>query len=286
MSTTTTPITRELELGNHKYVIERPTGLKASRALAILRELSRSTPELQTSLADFRRTYEEENVVKLDRVQAKLRYPPRPLYDDDGKARLDDDGLPILVPSPVDRLTDEDWANAGGFFRLAASPSGTEVAMALLDRSLELAEDTVYRFLALFTIANDDLKRARKDGDDSALIAERAAELLDDAFADELVELAVVVSETVDQHFRRKASDLGGRLGKALRTFGVDWTPTTPESAPESSSSPSSSKPTSSTASDSTTGGTPTSPSDSPTTSSSPSDASPQPTPTPESNAS
>jgi hypothetical protein len=103
-----------ITLGTRTFVIERPTGLKASRALALMRALSRAMPDLQRDLADFRRTYEASNVLELDRVQAKLRYPPRPILDDEGAVRLDEHGEPLLLPSPVDRLTEADCEASGG----------------------------------------------------------------------------------------------------------------------------------------------------------------------------
>lgn len=274
------PATRTLELGGTTVRVERPSALKASRALAGIRALSRAAPELGSDLAVFRRKYEAENVLELDRVQAKLRNPPRPLTDPDGTVRLDPDtGQPLLLPSPVDRLTEADWEAAGGTWRIAVSPSGPEIVLALLDRGLELAELHVYRLLSLFTIPNADLKRYRAEGSLEDRLDARAAELLDDAYADELLELAVVVAETVDGHFRRKVGDLGDRMGNALRLFGIDpsrlrapdtTTPTpAPPTAPPSNDGPSDTRPSSSTVSPAPTPDGPlTSSSDSPMTSS------------------
>lgn len=258
------PSSRTLELGGDTVTVERPSALKATRALAILRELSRATPELLEHLARFRRQYEADNVLELDRVQAKLRYPPRPIFEGD-TAVLDEAGAPRLLPSPVDRLTEEDWTAAGGVYRVPASPSTEEVVLALFDRALELAEDTVYRFLALFTIPNRELKQARRAGTDLELIRERTEELLDDAFADELIELAVVVGEVVDGNLRRKTSAMGPRMTAAARLVGLKWTP-----SPAAKTTPSDdTRPSSSTASPASTDGDPTTSSTPPSTSSS-----------------
>lgn len=264
-----TTTTHELELAGRRIVIERPTGLKASRALALMRALSKAMPGLQTALAEFRHRYEAENVITLDRVQAKLRYPPRPL-ERDGAPVLDETGEPVLIPSPVDRLTEEDWTAAGGVYRLPASPSGEEVVVALFDLALETAEEHVYKLLALFTIGNEELKRARRDGRVDELVDERVGELLEDAFADELLELAVVAGEVVDHHFRRKAGELGERLGNALRLVGLGSRTPRTTSPSTSTDTPSSSKPSSSTDSPANTAdGLPTSSSTPPSTSSS-----------------
>lgn len=289
-----------IDLGGRTYTIERPTGLKASRALAQMRALSRAMPELVEELAEFRRKYEHDNVIELDRVQARMRYPARPLLVD-GEPLIEDVVLerdeagyptrterrPVILPSPADSMSEEDWQSAGGVFRVPASPSTPEVVAAMFDRALELAEHHVYRLVALFTIPNDELKALRRggDGDLERKLDERAEDLLDDAYADELLELAVMVGETVDHHFRRKTSELGERMGNALRLVGIDWTPasrsstTTTTPTEPSERTPSDERPSSSTDSDAPTDGTPTQPSTPPSSSSSSSDDSARSTP-------
>lgn len=273
--TMTAPPT-SIELGGRTYTVERPNARKASRAFALLRALSRAMPELNEDLAAFRRNYERNNIVELDRVQARVEFAPRPMTRD-GELVLDEDGEPRMIPSPVDAMTEEDWERAGHVFRAPKSPTREEVAIALFDKALELGEDLVYRLLALFTIGNDDVARYRKEGTLDERLDERADELLDVAYADELLELAVVCGETVDHHFRRKAGALGDRVGKALNLFGLNTkrtssTPTTTAPPSESSSpdGPSASKPSSSTdLPESTPDGDPTPSSTSPSTSSS-----------------
>jgi len=289
MSTNTT-----IELGGHEYRIERVSARKASTALALLRALSRSMPELQRDLATFRRDYEANNVIELDRVQAKLRYPPRPLTEltEDGveRAVLEADGTPRLLPSPVDRLTEADWERSGQTFKVPASPSTPEVITALFDKALDVAEEHVYRLLALFTLSNDDVARYRKDGSLKDQLADRSDSLLDDAFADEVLELAVVAGEVVDEQFRRKTDELGDRLGNALSLVGLrPPTRTTPTPAPSppapSKDGPSSLTPSSSTDSPAPTpDGPPTPSSTSPSTSSSSSAPSSSETTTPSAN--
>lgn len=282
------PPPNTVTLGNTDYRIERPTGLKASRALALMRALSRAMPELTGELAKFRRDYERDNVLELDRVQARMRYPAEPLVRD-GKPLTNEAGDILMLPSPVDRLTEADWEAAGGVYKVSASPGWGEVLTALFDRALELAESHVYRLLALFTIPNDELKALRKGGGIDEALEQRAELLLDESYFDELLELAVVVGETVDHHFRRKTADLGDRMGNALRLIGLDWTtkatpeqdsPATatsteaPPTPAPSTDGPSSSKPSSLTGSPDSTDGPPMPPSTSPSTDSSSSEQS------------
>lgn len=267
-----------ITIGDSEITLERVSARKASRALALLRALSRAMPGLQTELAEFRRTYEASNVVELDRVQARMRFPGRVLIGDDGgavlePAELDGEpnpraGQPVMIPSPVDRMTDEDWREAGGVLRLPSSPAPAEIAVALFDHALEQAEDHVYRLLALFTISNQEVTEAWRAGTLAERLLERADELLDQAYGDELLELAVACGELIDTQFVTKARSLGDRLGNLGRLVGIDrptTSPTAPAAAP--TTTPSSSTPTSSTDSPEPTDGQPTPASTSPGTS-------------------
>lgn len=252
--------TTEPTLNGSTITIERPNGRKATVALAILKSISAETPELLGELAKFRRDYERDNVVELDRVRALKRYPE-------------------LAAA----LTEADWERSGHTLKMPLSPSVEEIIAAMFGRALELAEAKVYRFVALFTINNADLKPAAKDGRLDELLTERVDALLDDLYADDLIELAVRVGETVDGHFRRKAASLGPRLGGLLRLFGLDLTPSaspmSPTATSPSSSTGDASRASSSTDTPESTVGRPTSPSTLPSTSSSSSASSAESTP-------
>lgn len=281
--------TQTITLGDVSYVIERPTGRKGSQALALIRALSKASPGLQRDMARFVREYEAENVVELDRAQARMRYPAQPITRD-GELVVNAAGDAVMAPSFVDQMTDTDWERAGHRLRLPKSPSQGEIVVAVLDVALETAEEHVYALLALFTLPNADVKRYWREGGDilRGKIAERADELLDDVPADELLELAVVVAEVIDGNLRGKLGELGDRAGNALRLVGLNRTPTTTPQAPStdagSTDGPSSSTPHSSTGADEPTDGASTTPSTPPSTSSSSSADSPSSTPSPERN--
>lgn len=309
MSTdTTAELARTAELGGQRVTLERPNGVKASRALAELKQAGSAVKEVTTAMGEFITEYERTHVIELDRIQARMRYPGRPILGLDGEVALEPAerpdgspnpraGQPAMAPSLVDAMTEEDWREAGGRLRLPESPSQQEVIGAVLPVALEHGEERIWRLLALFLIPNAEVARARRDGRLDALLEERVSTLLEDAYADELMELAAAVGEVIDHHFRRKASEVGERMGNALRVIGLGKKkPTTPTPAPtpssssspqeesptststpaeedatDATSSPSSSRPTSSTASDAPTDGPPTPSSSSPMTSSPPS---------------
>lgn len=284
-----TPTSTTIELGGKSVTIERVSARKASTALALMRHLSAAMPGLQTELAEFRRRYERENVLELDRVQARMRNPARPMVDSDGNLILTErkvndagevlveGGRPVMLPSPVDRMSEEDWQQAGGVYRVPSTPATYEIVAALFSTALEVAEEHVYKLLALFTMPNEEVARRRKDNSLLEHLAVLADELVDDNFADELLELAVVAGEVVDTQFKSKLATLEGRVGKVLALVGIKTekkvTPTT--DAPTSSDGSSSSTPSSSTDSPANTpAGPPTPSSSSPTSSSSSSDGS------------
>lgn len=253
-----------IDVGERTYTIERPSGAKASRALALLRALSSAVPEVQERIAQFTREYRESNTIYMTPAEARARYPGEVIRDAMGDPLIAEDGRVRMTPSPIAGITAEDWAASNNRLPLRAEPSFQEQIVAAFDIGLETAEDHLYKLLALFTLSNAEIKAGRADGTLDDLIETRANELLDDGYADEIIELAVVCGETVDNHFRRKVRQLGDRLGNALRLIGLgpDRLPTQPteDAQPQTTSSdgPSSSTPASSTDSPEPTDGDPT----------------------------
>jgi hypothetical protein len=307
-----------VHLAGREVTIERVSGRKASRAFSILRQIGKDVPGIIEAWGKAQTDFEATHGVELTRVQAHARFAARPLLDDGVPVRHPEhllipapegSDLPprvephpragelVMAPSPLDGLTEEDWNSSGGVMRMPESPSWVQLVAAVFPMVLDAAEESVYTLLALFVATNDEVKRWRRSGNLDEELTRIVDELLDDALADELLELAVVCGEVVDDQFVSKAADLGDRLGKALRLVGLSperlrkrtpgndsqtppeasqtsesggpETPTSPE--PESTSA-SSSRPTSPTDSDGPTGGTPTPSSTSPTSSSSPSE--------------
>lgn len=229
------PNTLRLRCGR-ELVVERVNGRKASQALKLLRRVNSTVKAVTTALGEFERDYARSHSVELDRVQARMRYPRRPLLDaDTGDPVREPDALEngepnpragdlILVDSPLDHLTPEDWERAGHVVRLPLSPSTPERIGAVFDVAVDGAEDEVWKLLALLTMSNEDLRaqRRRHDGPGiDAVLAELAEDLLDDAELDELLELAVIAGETIDDQFRRKLAELEDRAGNALRLLGL-----------------------------------------------------------------
>lgn len=286
------PARHVVTLKGEERTLERPNGAKASRILAELRGMSGAANQISAAIGEFTRAYEASNFVELDPAEARYRNPPRPLLDTEtGNVIVEPpelDGKPnpragevVMLPSRVDTITAEEWQASGGKLRLRATPSQPELIAAVLPQALELAEDRLYRILALFVIPNGELKQARKAGTLEDLLDETVTEVIFDAYFDELLELAVVAGELVDHHLMRKARELGDRAGNALRLLGLGpKRPTQATTTETPSDSPATSTPSSSPDSPESSDGPPT-PSSTPPTTSSPTSAASSRTPPP-----
>lgn len=291
---------RALTLGDgFEVVVERPNGVKVSRSFAILRSISNRLPEIAKAWGDYQRDYRASHATLVDRGYAMLRWGPQPLTSDgvpvlypakdaDGNAHPHG-GEVVIVPSPLESMTEEGWAAREQKIEMPSDPPMPELVAAVFDKALDVAEEHVYRVVALFTITNEEATALWLKGDGALdnKIAERVTDLLTNAYGDELIELATVVGEVVEDNFVRKVNELGGRLGKLRRLVGMGptTTPDEPQATPQptqtgsqegsgaSTPTPSSSSPDSSTVSGSNTDGDGATPSDAPTTSSEPSTA-------------
>jgi hypothetical protein len=229
---------RTLELAGRTVTIEPPSGRKASRAFALIRAIGREAPELITAWGEFETTYQAEHYVEIDRANAELRYGPEPLVREgelvvypDGHAKA---GEPIMLPGALESMTEEAWRAVDNKLRLPERP-GLEAKLANIIRhdAIERAEENVYRLVALFAMPNADVKRYRQDGSFNERLEDLVNELLDDADLIDLLELAVVAGEVIDEQFRTKAEKLGGRMGNALRVLGLEPRTLAPQTAPE-----------------------------------------------------
>ncbi len=287
--TTQREVSRTIRLGEQEVTVERPSGRKVAMALGLLRAVSGTVRELTVAYGRFVKEYGEAHYTELDRVQARLEFPRRPILDPTTRqptvepATLPDGSLNpragelVLAPSLIETMTEADWERTGHKLRIPRQPRREEVFGALFDMALERAEEEVYRLLALFATSNAEVAEWRRSGDPTTALKERADDLLDITLFDELLELAVVAGTVVDDAFRSKVAEMGEAAGNALRLIGLGpKEPNDPETSSEgdSSETSSTSRPTSSTASPEPTpspDGEPETSSTSPTTSSTPS---------------
>lgn len=264
-----------IKVHDREITLERFTLVKAMRVITLLGVIQKQIPEINRLMSEFKREYRQNNVIELDRVQAKMQYGPRPLLDEEGDPIMvrDDKGEEtnevLTIPSPIDRMTEEDWQRSGQVLRLRQSPSTTEMLMAIFPVAYEHAEQPVQRLLALIAMKNDDVAKYVKDGSIWDKVDEFATDVIGPAYLEEVMELAVAAGETIDGQVMTKAKGLGDRVGNLLRLIGMGPTKTESklETSPTSSEPPE--KPNTDSASpsqDISPGPTPTESSDSPGT--------------------
>lgn len=222
----------EVEVGGRKVTLERFTLAKAMRVITLLSVIQKAVPEINKAMAEFRRNYEEANVIELDRVQAKMRYGPQPVLGEDGEPMFKDGEL-LTIPSPIDRMSETDWERAGQTLRLRQSPATGEIATALFPLAFERAEQPVMRLLALVAMPNDDVERYVASGEIWDRVDDYARDVIGKAYLEEIMELAVCAAETIEGQVMAKARGLGERAGNLRRLFGNEQpTRTTPNSSP------------------------------------------------------
>jgi hypothetical protein len=187
----------KIMLGGSERLVPRLSGHKVFTALAILREVSREMPKITQEWSNFEREYRKQNSVVLDRTQALMQFPDR-----------------------LAHMTDADWEASGNKLTVGVSPSQEQTVAAVFPVAIDLAEKQVMRLMALVLASNEDIKLYRNEGTTKERLDQRANELLD-ADISELIELAVVAAEVVDDQVRSKIQELGQRTGKFLEMVGL-----------------------------------------------------------------
>jgi hypothetical protein len=256
---------RTVTVGERNITIEGFSGRKGARLVRMLDNLGKAVPEIQREAERYRREYEANNTIDIDRALARAQNPPQPMTRErpvieDGRAVCDDDGRPLVVveamldeqnrpimgPDPLGHISEEDWQASGHKLRTPRSPSDMEMLLNVLPRALELAETELAAVLALVAMPDAEVKQRGHDGSLKDALLEQGDALLDAPW-DQLVELALAASEALQDQYRQQVRGrLGERLDRAARSWGLDRlmsrvSPGTNSTTPASTTSPTSS---------------------------------------------
>lgn len=247
---------RTITLGSRNITVEPFSGRKALRAFHMLKQIATDAPAIMQTWHEFTAEYEREHALELSRAEARFEFPPIrgdvteldrldavpvEVRGDEWQRERDAAIAKVMRPGRFDHLTDQDWEKSGNRVRLPRSPSQAEQIVAVFPTALELAEEQVLRLLALIAMPEADVKAHRGDLNDKLDVL--AEDLLDAPFED-LVELAVIGGESVNDQYVRKTEKLGDRVGNALRLVGIKTKPREPSPTAKPSSSTSSGAPT------------------------------------------
>jgi hypothetical protein len=212
-----------IEVNGSQITVERFTLTKGMRVITLLQLIQRMVPDITKEIAAFRREYAADNIIELDRVQAKMRYGPTPILNDAGDVEKTPDGGVLTIPSPIDRMSEADWERSGQTLKLRQSPSNEEIMLAMFPMVWEHAQAPVLRLLALVAMPNADVERyAAVSGDELwAKVDQFASSVIAPAYLEEIMELAVTAAEQVEGQVMTKAKSLGDRVGKLAGLFGM-----------------------------------------------------------------
>ncbi|MEJ7783170.1 MAG: hypothetical protein WKF96_00105 [Solirubrobacteraceae bacterium] len=194
----------DVTIGGEARHIGEFSAYKALLAMEMIASVEGTFREVLGEVAAFKRSYEAEHYVQLDRAEARRHFRPKALYEtvvhhlEDGTTTEVDapvllDGAPLLGPDPLGHLTEADWAASEHKLRVPDSPSENVQIAAMVPVAFRLGRDEVLALLALVLTPNSDLERW--DTDDTVNVpvelAAAGRALLHRARADELVRLGI-----------------------------------------------------------------------------------------------
>jgi hypothetical protein len=199
---------REVRVGDRTVIVGRFRGYKATKMMQEAAAIGRRYPKIGKDLAAFKQAYGDENQIALDRAAAEFKL---------GEAARE--------------ISDKAWDSSGGVIRLRKSPTFEEQIVAIFPDLFEHAQQHVVRLLALVAASNSELREAYDDGDDAGvdrMLEQRGRDLLFEADAEELLDLALAGVEVGKAQF----APMRERLGKLMGQLGLQTAPTT-ETAPD-----------------------------------------------------
>jgi hypothetical protein len=226
-----------IKVGGRDITVERFCFAKAMRVITLLKKLQQSAPEISKAASDFRREYMAGNIVELDRVQAKMRFGPQPIFDDENKPMFHEGEL-LTMASPVDRMTEQDWERSDQTLKIRQEPSTPEMVAAVFPVAYEHAEKTVAQLLGLVIMSNTKVLEYVAAGTLWEEVDRLAADVIAPAYIEDVMELVVVVAETIEGQVMTKVKGLGDRLGKIRRLLTGEKTKTDPSEGSPTSSEP------------------------------------------------
>lgn len=181
--------TYQVTVGEETYTIQRFRGLKAIMAMASMTRIAREVPDI---LADAVKEYSQRNTITITESMARLPRWQSFTVEDFDKAEKDTGKREIELPTPM---------------------TANEQTMYALPVLLEKARKEVVRLLALLIIPNAELKEADKADAVPDALDKYEDVLLYEAELDQLVDLALMASDVLQEQL----ADRKDRLGKLMK---------------------------------------------------------------------
>jgi hypothetical protein len=212
----------KVTIGGNERTVPVLNGVRALESLRLIQEIMQVAPDVMRKRAAFIKTYGEENAEILSRGQAKVRFPPRPVYNaQTGDPVLDENGQVRLV-DPLGRISEHDWASMSNALVIKPAPGDLEVGLVMVQDVLSKALLPFTRLLGLLMANNGDvLTHMFNDSDLDEWLEKEGRKILNDADIDELIELVIVAIEVSNNRVKKKLEKMGDRVGNVLSVFGL-----------------------------------------------------------------
>lgn len=215
---------RTVTIGADEHPIHSFSGYKAVRAGSIVARITKKVPQILDEMAEFQRTYEENNQLRLTKEMAKL--PKFSVTKPNGD----------LVPL----FGEEDFAAAAkdgkDYISIPQAPTTMEKWAAVFPTVFEAAELELRELFGLILITNEDLEKADEADEVEKALAAKGRQVLHQAELSQMLELLVVSAEVLRGEFEGKEERLRPILG--MMGMGAPPSPSPPEpssSGPEPS---------------------------------------------------
>ncbi len=197
---------KEVRIGERNVTIPRFSAFKIARSGRLISQIAKAYPTIMFDVAKFERDYEEQNTIRITKTMAQL-----PRFDS-------------LA------LTDEDFEGRE-FVELPRSPSNGQMFASVFPQIMEAAEGDVITLFALVLAPNKELEEADENDGIDEYLKTSARKLLHEAFADQLLDAAIVVAQVLAEQFAGKIDE----AGKAAASLQDQVTGAKSTNSPESS---------------------------------------------------
>jgi hypothetical protein len=245
---------RKVTIAGEERTLAEFSTYKAEVAFDELTKVEALWQEIVTAMAEFKRRWEAEHYVELERSEARREFRPKVLYrsrlSDDGtvieEPMLGPDGEPLLGPDPLGHLSEEDWAASGHHLRVSDSPSRDMQWASIVPLAFQKGRKQVVRVIALTLISNTELEEwDEADRDLDAELDAAARKLSHRSQPEELLLAATAIvgllQEQLGGPFEEFAAQVGGVLKARQKRAEVEQEPE--PMRPEPSEEPTSSTP-------------------------------------------
>lgn len=227
----------DVTIGGESRTIHEFSAYKALVAGDLIASGEAAYRKVLREVAQFKRGFEGENYVEMDRAEARYEFRPRVLSKRDVTHQEDGstvetaepmlvDGRPVIGVDPLGHLTEDDWQHSGQKLRIHNSPERALEIAAMVPIALREARDLTFRLVALVLTTNDELERWDTAGEniEQKLDAE-AKRLSHRATLAEIVSLSGAVIRTM-------RDQLVGPFGDARREWAETFAKTEDDRPP------------------------------------------------------